>query len=138
MNQINLIGRITKELELRYTQNNKAVCDFSIAVNRNYTNEAGEREADFINIQVWGKQAENLKKYQGKGSLICVNGSLRVDNYEVEGQRKYKTYVLSNQIEFLTNKSNEVSDEANEPKEDDPFAKVNVQNIPISDDELPF
>ncbi len=144
MNQINLIGRITKDLELRYTQNNKAVCDFNIAVNRTYTNEAGEREADFINIQSWGKQAENLEKYQGKGSLIGVSGELRVNQWEDEGQRKYKTFVLANQIEFLSSKTSDTqSDTQNtfpnvdEIKKSDPFAEFG-QSIAIDDDELPF
>ena len=144
MNQINLIGRITKDLELRYTpQNNKAVCDFSIAVNRTYTNEAGEREADFINIQSWGKQAENLKKYQSKGSLIGVSGELRVNQWEEEGQRKYKTFVLANQIEFLSSKSSETSDEEPQTNNVDPFEemgkKVTLEDyVSVSDDDLPF
>ena len=152
MNQINLIGRITKDLELRYTpQNNKAVCDFNIAVNRTYTNENGEREADFINIQAWGKQAENLKKYQSKGSLIGVSGELRVNQWEDEGQRKYKTFVLANQIEFLSSKSSENDtgiDTNNFPNVDelpksDPFEemgkKVTFEDyVSVTDDDLPF
>lgn len=148
MNIWNGIGRITKDLELRYTPNNKAVCDFNIAVNRTYTNENGERETDFINIQVWGKQAENLKKYQSKGSLIGVSGELRVNQWEEEQQRKYKTFILANQIEFLSSKTSEtLNNEDNERlpnvdevKKSDPFEEmgINVQNIPIDDDELPF
>lgn len=134
MNTINLIGRITKELELRYTNNNKAVCDFSIAVNRTYTNEEGEKEADFINIQVWGKQAENLKKYQGKGSLIAVNGSLRVDAYQdKEGKNKYKTYVLANNIEYVSSKSTK---EENNYEEE--IQHTSIKDIPITDEDLPF
>lgn len=102
MNQTILIGRITKDLEVKYRSNDKAVCEFSIAVNR-----IGSEQADFINCAVWGKQAENLAKYQGKGSLIAVSGQLRVDTYEVEGQRRYKTYVLANNIEYLSSKSSE-------------------------------
>lgn len=148
MNIWNGIGRLTKDPELRYTPNNKAVCDFNIAVNRTYTNENGERETDFINIQVWGKQAENLKKYQSKGSLIGVSGELRINQWEEEGQRKYKTFILANQIEFLSSKTSEtLNNEDNEKlpnvdevKKPDPFEEmgINVQNIPIDDDELPF
>ena len=141
MNQINLIGRITKDLEIRTTESKKVVCNFSIAVNRNYTNEAGEREADFINVAIWGQQAENLKKYQGKGSLIAVSGSLRVESYEVEGQKRNKTYVLANNIEYLSNKSaNETQEAPVEESKNDPFAEmgINVKNIEISDEELPF
>lgn len=135
MNQVNLVGRITKDLEVRYTESKKAVCNFAIAVNRNYTGENGEREADFVSIQVWGKRAENLGKYQGKGSLVGINGELRVDQWEEEGQRKYKTYVLASEIEYLSSKT---SEESEPEKEDDPFAKVNVKNIEIDDDDLPF
>lgn len=144
MNSINLIGRITKDLELRYTSNNKAVCDFSIAVNRAYTTENGEREADFINIQVWGKQAENLEKYQGKGSLIAVNGSLRVDAYQdKEGKNKYKTYVLANNIEYVSTKqSNETTKIEQEENKIDPFAEIGrqvaMEEYPINEEDIPF
>ena len=144
MNTINLIGRITKELELRYTNNNKAVCDFTIAVNRAYTTENGEREADFINIQVWGKQAENLEKYQGKGSLIAVNGSLRVDAYQdKERKNKYKTYVLANNIEYVSTKqSNETTKIEQEKNKIDPFAErgrqVAMEEYPINEEDIPF
>ena len=144
MNTINLIGRITKELELRYTNNNKAVCDFTIAVNRAYTTENGEREADFINIQVWGKQAENLEKYQGKGSLIAVNGSLRVDAYQdKEGKNKYKTYVLANNIEYVSTKQpNETTKIEQEKNKIDPFAEmgrqVAMEEYPINEEDIPF
>ncbi len=134
MNQINLIGRVTKDLEIRTTESKKTVCNFALAVNR-----IGQDQADFINIAVWGQQAENLKKYQGKGSLIAVSGSLRVENYEVEGQKRNKTYVLANNIEYLSNKStNETQEAPVEESNNDPFAGVNVKNIEISDEELPF
>lgn len=141
MNQVIIIGRITRDLELRYTENKKAVCNFSIAVNRTYTNEDGEREADFINIQVWGKQAENLKKYQTKGSLIGVSGELRVNQWEEEGQRKYKTFVLANQIEFLSSKSSETTNNVEEVQQSntvDPFEEM--QKVVMNDEtyDLPF
>ena len=102
MNQVNLIGRITKKPEIRYTQNNKGVCEFNIAVNR-----IGQDQADFITCVVWDKQADNLCKYQDKGNQIAVSGALRVDTFEKEGQRKYKTYVLVNNIEYLGTKKDE-------------------------------
>lgn len=140
MNSIVLIGRITKDLEIKYTESQKAVCNFSLAVNR-----IGQEQADFINVAVWGQQAENLHKYQSKGSLIAVSGALRVDNYEVDGQKRYNTYVLANNVEYLSSKNanNEAPGERlpniNEIKKD-PFEEmgINVQNIPIDDDELPF
>lgn len=102
MNSVVLCGRITKTPELRTTKNNKEVCEFCLAVNR-----FGEG-TDFITCLVYGTQAANLCKYQGKGSQIAVNGSLRVDSWDDEkGQRKYKTYVLCSNIEFLGTKKEE-------------------------------
>ena len=129
MNNINLIGRLTKQPELRTTESQKNVCDFTIAINR-----VGTDKADFINCVVWNAQAENLCKYQTKGSLIGVSGSLRVDTYEVEGQNRYKTYVLANNIEYLTSKS---SNETTEDEFDGSLSKEDVQTL-IDDDELPF
>ena len=137
MNNVILTGRITKDLELRHTGNEKAVCNFTLAVNR-----IGQDQADFINIAVWGQQAENLAKYQGKGSLIAVSGSLRVENYEVEGQKRNKTYVLANNIEYLSNKSTGKTTEETpvEESKSDPFAemgkKVSLEDY--DDDSLPF
>ena len=96
MNKIFLIGRITKDLELRNTSKGTPVCEFTLAVNRDKEN------TDFITCQVWNKQAENLCKYQGKGSLISVAGELRVETYEINNKKHYKTYVLSNVIEYLS------------------------------------
>lgn len=138
MNQINLIGRITKKPEPRYTQSNKAVCEFSLAVNR-----IGQDQADFINCVVWDKQAENLCKYQDKGSQIAVSGALRVDTFEVEGQKKYKTYVLVNNIEYLENKKveqNNFEESTEAPVEQqDPFADFGKQvEADFVDYDLPF
>lgn len=82
MNKVILIGRLTKDPELRYTSNNIAVATFTIAVNREYANQNGEREADFINIQVWKKQAENCNKYLTKGSKVAIDGRIQTRNYE--------------------------------------------------------
>lgn len=119
MNTIFLIGRLTRRPELKYTSSNKAVCDFSIAVNRNYTNEDGKREADFINCQVWNKQAENLCKYQDKGNQIAVDGNLRVQSYDdKDGNKRYSTFVLVNNIEYLESKKNETKNVSNEKNND--------------------
>ncbi len=99
MNCVAITGRITKELELRKTNNGKPVCKFSLAVYRDKDN------TDFINCIVWNNQAENLCKYQGKGSLIGLSGSLRVEKYEdSEGKTRYNNYVLVNTIEYLSSK----------------------------------
>ena len=117
MNKVFLIGRITKDLELRNTKSGSNVCEFTIAVNRA---RSKEDQAYFINCMVWNNQAENLCKYQGKGSLISVLGELRNDSYEVNGEKKYKNYVLVDNIEFLQNKTSEKE----EPKKEvNPFAE---------------
>lgn len=136
MNNICLTGRLTREPELRTTSTGKNVCEFTLAVNRDYANAEGKREADFIACQVWGKQAENLCKYQGKGSQINVLGSLRVDKYQNEqGENRYRTYVLASYIEYLGSKSTTDNDEEVE----DPFADIGEEvEILTDDDELPF
>lgn len=126
MNKVILIGRITKDLEIRYTSNEKAVCEFSLAINRDKEN------TDFINCIVWNKPAENLVKYQSKGSLISVIGELRTDTYEKDGEKRYKTYVLVNNIEYLSSiKKDEVKEES------DPFKEFG-ETIEVSQEELPF
>ena len=120
MNTISLVGRITKKPELRYTNNNKPVCEFNLAVNR-----IGQEQADFITCQVWNAQAENLVKYQDKGSLIGVVGSLRVDQFQdKDGNNRYKTYVLVNNVEFLGTKKETTEQPVEQPTqpEADPFA----------------
>ena len=149
MNKVFLIGRLTRDPELRYTGNNTPVATFSLAVNRNFSNQAGEREADFINIVVWRKQAENVKNYLTQGSQVAID-----DN---NGQKRYVTEVIADNVEFLGSKSstnsNNMSQEPTsgptpydfgntpEPKgtnvESNPFADFG-SSIEISDDELPF
>ena len=101
MNKVMLIGRIANDLELRTTPSGSSVCEFRLATNRP-VNKDGERIADFITCMVWNKQAENLTKYQSKGSLIAVVGAMRVDSYDGnDGKKKYKSYVFVNEIEYL-------------------------------------
>src|SRR5690554_1397958 len=102
MNRVVLVGRITHDLELRYTTGGIAVVNFSIAVNRNYTNEQGEREADFIRCVAWRGQAENMVKYVGKGSLIGVDGKIQSSTYETpQGEKRTSIDVVADQVEFL-------------------------------------
>lgn len=142
MNQIILTGRLTKDVELKYTSSNKPVANFTIAVNR-----IGQEEADFINCIAWNGQAENLYKYQGKGSLVLINGSLRNDRYQDnEGHNRYKTYVLASNIEYLGSKKNENSTDTlnntaenteNSAEQSDPFKDFG-EEVVINDDDLPF
>ena len=161
MNKVFLIGRLTRDPELRYTGSNTPVATFSLAVNRNFTNQQGEREADFINIVVWRKQAENVKNFLTQGSQVAIDGRIQTRSYDDNnGQKRYVTEVVADNVEFLgsRNSSNNMNNSNNhssnnaeptpydfgetpEPKGTDvdsnPFADFGA-NIEISDDELPF
>lgn len=102
MNKIFLIGRLTKDPELRYTQSGAAVCSFTLAVDRPFTSQSGERETDFINIVVWRKAAENCAKYLSKGRQAAVEGRLQIRSYDGnDGQRRWMTEVVADNVEFL-------------------------------------
>lgn len=138
LNKIILIGRITRDIELRYTTTNKAVANFGIAVNRTFKNQNGEYDADFINIELWGNQAETTQKYCKKGDLVAIEGSLRVDQYQdQQGNNKYKNYVLANHISFLSTKK-ETQEQKEEVQEQyDPHAEFKKQ-VEVNEDDLPF
>jgi single-strand DNA-binding protein len=130
LNRIVLIGRLTKDPELRYTPNGKAVAAFTLAVDRLFKNQAGEREADFINIVVWGAQAENTAKYLGKGKLAAIDGRLQIRSYDgQDGQRRWVTEVVADTVRFLSPKGN--SDNSFNPSD-------MGQEIDFSDDDIPF
>ena len=106
MNTVQLVGRLTKDVELRYTSSGTAVGSFTLAVNRNFTNQQGEREADFINCVIWRKAAENLANFTRKGSQIGVEGRIQTRNYEnQQGQRVYVTEVVVNNFHLLEPRS---------------------------------
>lgn len=102
MNKVILIGRMTRDIEVRYTQSNTPVGQFSIAIDNGKDDQGNDRPADFINCVIWETQAENMKKYTGKGWLICVEGRIKNDNYEdAQGNKKYRTYVLASRVIYL-------------------------------------
>lgn len=102
MNSASLVGRLTRDIELRYTQAGKAVGSFTLAVNRSFTNQQGEREADFINCVIWGKGAETLANYTRKGHQLGVVGSIMTRNYEnQQGQKVYVTEVNVRDFDLL-------------------------------------
>jgi len=105
MNRVELIGRITRDPELRYTSSNIATTRFTLAVNRPFQSQNGEQGTDFINIVVWRKQAENVKKYVSKGSLVAVEGRIQTGSYERDGQRVYTTDVVADSVQFLETKA---------------------------------
>jgi single-strand DNA-binding protein len=102
MNKVILIGRLTRDPELRYTTTGKAVANFGLAVDRQFKNANGEREADFINIVVWGKIAEVCANNLGKGRLVAIDGRLQIRNYEDNnGNKRYVSEVVANEVRFL-------------------------------------
>ena len=106
MNKIMLIGRLTKDPELRYTQSGSAVASFTLAVNRRFANQSGEREADFINCVAWQKSAEFVANYFKKGQQMALEGRLQVRSYDGnDGQRRWVTEVIAAQIEFVGSKN---------------------------------
>lgn len=107
LNRAILIGRLTKDPELRYTPNGVAVASFTLAVDRPFTNQQGEREADFIPVVVWRKQAENCANYIGKGRLVAVEGRIQVRTYDAkDGQRRWVTEVVADNVRFLDKRGN--------------------------------
>ncbi|MGQ7423669.1 single-stranded DNA-binding protein [Streptococcus suis] len=107
INNVVLIGRLTRDVELRYTPNNVAVGAFNLAVNRNFKNAAGDREADFINCVIWNKQAENLANWTKKGHLIGITGRIQTRSYDnQQGQRVYVTEVVAESFQVLEKRDN--------------------------------
>ena len=102
MNKVFLIGRLTRDPELRYTSSNVAAASFTVAVNRNFTNQNGERDADFINVIAWRKTAENIKNYLTKGSQIAIDGRIQTRSYDAQdGTKRYVTEVVADNVQFL-------------------------------------
>lgn len=102
INNVVVVGRLTRAVDLRYTSNGTAYASFTLATDRDFKNQNGEKETDFINCVMWRKPAENLANYTKKGSLIGVSGRIQTRNYENEqGQRVYVTEVLAERFHFL-------------------------------------
>ena len=105
INNVVLVGRLTKDLELRYTTSNKAAVNFTLAVNRNFKNKRGELQADFIGCTAYGKQAENMARFLNKGSLIGIEGRISTRNYQgKDGKTVYITEVIADKVNFLESK----------------------------------
>ncbi|WP_373765637.1 single-stranded DNA-binding protein [Jeotgalibaca porci] len=120
MNSVQLIGRLTKDIDLRYTQSGAAVGSFNLAVERNFKNADGERETDFIRCQIWRKAAENLEKFTSKGSLIGIEGSVQTRNYENnQGQRVYVTEINVDNFTLLESKKDSQNNNASGTQNND-------------------
>lgn len=155
INNIVLVGRLTKDPDLKYTGNGTAVATFTLAVNRNFTNQSGEREADFINCVIWRKPAETLANYAKKGVLIGVTGRIQTRSYDnQQGQKVYVTEVIADNFQLLESKKADSSQNTQgsgvsnsqtnnytrnqqntNSATEDPFGN---SSIDISDDDLPF
>lgn len=109
LNRVVLIGRLTRDPELKFIPSGAAVASFTLAVDRSFTNKDGEKETDFIPIVVWRKQAENCAQFLGKGSLVAVDGRIQVRNYEQDGQRRVFTEVVADSVRFLDRKGEQGS-----------------------------
>ena len=110
MNKAILIGRLTKDIEKKYTSSGNLVISFTMAVDRQYKNQQGERETDFIPVIAWGKLAEHCSKYIGKGSLVATTGRIQVRNYEDnQGVRRWVTEIIAEEIQFLSKKVENVN-----------------------------
>lgn len=137
-----LIGRLTKDVDLRYTSNGTATGNFTLAVDRSFKSASGEKEVDFINCVVWRKPAETLSNFTKKGSKLSVVGRLQARSYENnEGKRVYVTEVVVSEFTFLDSKKSEqeISKPSNNTQANrDPFDRPSGQPIDISDDDLPF
>lgn len=145
MNKVVLIGRLTKDPDLRYTPSNIPSATFTIAVNRTFANQSGVKEADFINIVVWRKQAENVKKFITKGSLVAVEGRIQTRNYDdKDGKKVYVTEVVADNVQFLESKGQKSSNSDVEFNDapttnvgDEPYIDFG-DTIELSDDDIAF
>ena len=153
MNKVFLIGRLSRDPELRHTTSGTAVCQINVAISRPVT-QGSEPQTDFINVVVWNKQAENVARYLSKGRQIAVEGRIQTRNYDNnEGKRTYVTEVIASNVEFLgsanDNRTNNTVESFNDNPFDvepvmettsvdnDPFASFG-EKVEISDSELPF
>ena len=129
MNNVNIIGNITKDVELKYTQNNKAVVTVTVAVNDGY---GDNQKTYFLDVQVWEKQAENLAKYCGKGSKIAVSGKLIQQTWEYEGKKQSKVLIQANNVMFLDSKKEGQAKEEVSTIENKSNSQADVMNDPFA------
>ena len=115
INNVVLVGRLTRDAELRYTQSNIAVATFTLAVNRPFKNEAGDRDADFINCVIWRQSAENLANWAKKGSLIGITGVIQTRSYDnQQGQRVYVTEVVASNFQLLESRNSQQNNQGHQ------------------------
>lgn len=141
LNNVSLVGRLTKDVDLRYTPSNVAVATFTLAVNRTFKNENGDREADFINCVMWRQQAENLANWAKKGALIGITGRIQTRSYDnQQGQRVYVTEVVAEQFQLLEsrNSQGQSQNQTRPAQQQAPDFSRDGNTFDISDDMLLF
>ncbi len=141
MNRVELVGRITTKPELRYTTSQLPFVRFSVAVNRTFNNAQGQREADFINVIAWRKQAENICKFLDKGSLVSVEGRIQTGSYDdKDGNKRYTMEVVADSVQFLEskaqsqNRGQNMSYSNNYSDDISPYDYQNQNDVDIADD----
>lgn len=135
LNKAILIGRLTRDPELRYTPSGVAVASFGLAVERPYANQQGEREVDFIDIVVWRKLAELCANYIGKGRLVAVDGRIQVSSFEgQDGQKRRKVEVVADTVKFLDKPKDGGSGEGRPQRQGESYGT----EVDIPKDDLPF
>ena len=141
INRTVLVGRLTKDPELKYTPSGIPMARFTLAVNRPFSNQQGEKEADFINCIAWRKQAENLSNYMKKGNMVGIEGRIQTGSFEgQDGKRVYTTDVIADSIQFLEARGGGNSSQGQQNynrMNEDPFANSKGP-IEVNDDDLPF
>lgn len=149
MNSVNVIGRITQDIELRATASGLSAVSMFIAINNGKDQDGNDRPADFPKVYVYDKQAENLAQYCHKGSLVGITGRIKTRTWDKEdGSRGYETYILANRVQFLDTKQSSgagipepdyvpTQEEATTEEENDPFKDFG-DSVVLTDDDLPF
>lgn len=143
LNRVVLVGRLTRDPDLRYTPNGVAVANFTLAVNRPFTNQQGNRDADFINCVVWRRPAENLANYMKKGNLVGVDGRLQSRSYEgQDGKMVYITEVVADSVQFLESRGSGAASgqgqSGYQPNQDYNQNPYPTQPSPVKYDDGPF
>lgn len=133
MNRVMLIGRLTAKPELKYTNSNLPFARFSVAVNRTFNNAQGQREADFINVVVWRKQAENVCNFLDKGSLVSIEGRIQTGSYDdKDGNKRYTMEVVADSVQFLESKNQSQNRSQSNPSPYDYQSSTN--DVAVADD----
>ncbi len=141
MNKIILLGRLTRDPEVRYTSTGKVVCQFTLAVDRPFANQEGQREADFIPVVIWGKQGETCGNYLTKGQRALVEGRLQIRSYNAkDGGKRWITEVIADHFEFIEHKATSDITEEKVSYSAAPTSSMSYgTNVPLlSDEEIPF